>query len=67
MSNKNISKDDFQWIRNPEQKGERLFTFGDGKVYSLFKDYPYNLSKEEKEIFDEINPFWVDFFKDRNQ
>lgn len=36
------------------------------KIYNLFKDYPYNLTSEEKEIFDKENPYWADFFKDRN-
>lgn len=44
--------------------GEHLFSFDLKKVYNLFSDYPHNLSKEEKEIFDEEYPFWVDFFKE---
>ncbi len=63
MSNK-PSAESFSWISNPEQKGERLFTFGD-KIYSLFIDYPQNLSEDERRLFDEINPFWAEFFKDR--
>jgi len=65
MSDKKLTVDDFQWIRNPEQKGERLFSFGGETVYNLFEDYPYKLSPEEKAVFDEANPFWADFFKDR--
>ncbi|WP_428979555.1 DUF7675 family protein [Fenollaria massiliensis] len=30
--------------------------------YNFFRDYPYKLSKEEKEIFDKENPHWVGFF-----
>ncbi len=66
MSDKKLTVSDFQWIRRPEQKGERLFSFDGETVYNLFEDYPYKLSSEEKEIFDEANPFWADFFKDRN-
>ena len=41
------------------------FTFDKKKIYNLFADYPHNLTKEEKEIFDNENPFWANFFKDR--
>ena len=65
MSDNKPTAENFHWIRNPEQKGEMLFAFGDGKPYNLFEDYPHNLSEEEKKIFDELNPFWVEFFSDR--
>ncbi len=65
MSDRKLSKEDFRWLRNPEQKGERQFTFDGNRVFSLFEDYPHELSEEEKAIFDEVNPFWADFFKDR--
>lgn len=54
------------WVDNTEVIGERLFTFDGIKIYNLFADYPHNLSKEEKAIFDKENPYWCDFFKDRN-
>lgn len=50
------------WVDNRIQKGEVLFSFDKKKIFSLFKDYPHNLSKEEKEIFDRENPYWKDFF-----
>jgi hypothetical protein len=31
----------------------------------MFADYPYKLTPEQKKIFDEENPYWVDFFADR--
>jgi len=65
MSDKPLTKENFEWIRNPEQKGERLFTFDGVKIFNLFEDYPYELTEEQKRIFDEVNPFWADFFKDR--
>ena len=55
----------FEWIRNPEQKGEFLFTFDGKQVFNLFRDYPSALTKEQKQLFDEKNPYWADYFKDR--
>lgn len=65
MLNKNESKKSFCWINNPNQKGAFLFTFDGTKIYNLFHDYPHALSLEEKALFDEANPYWVKFFKDR--
>ena len=57
----------FEWLDNPEQIGEHLFTFdGGATIYSLFKDYPYALSEDEKALFDAENPYWAEFFKDRS-
>ena len=65
MSDKQSLDKQFRWIINPEQKGEHLFTFDGEKIYNLFRDYPHELSPDEKACFDRINPFWADFFKDR--
>ena len=62
---KKTTKLKFQWVDNPNQKGSREFTFDGVKIYNLFQDYPHNLTKEEKELFDKENPYWVDFFSDR--
>ena len=62
--NKN-ENDTIWWIENPDTIGEHLFSFDKKKIYNLFKDYPYNLTLEEKEIFDKENPYWANFFKDR--
>ena len=53
------------WQDTPDRVGEFLFSFDKKKTYDLFADYPHNLSKEEKEIFDKENPYWAEFFKDR--
>ena len=45
--------------------GEILFSFDKKKIYNLWIDYPYNFTKEEKELFDKENPYWADFFKNR--
>lgn len=63
---KNNDTNQIWWVDNPEKIGEYLFTFDKKKIYNLFEDYPYNLTKEQKEIFDKENPYWKEFFKDRN-
>jgi len=64
MSN-NKEKNYVTWIENSDSVGEMLFTFDGEKIFNLFRDYPYALTKEEKEIFDLENPYWAEFFKDR--
>lgn len=61
----NKKKNGFRWIDKPEQVGEHLFTFDGERVFNLFRDYPYELTTEQKQEFDSLNPYWVDFFKDR--
>jgi len=58
-------EDDEIWWLDSENKGEWLFSFDKKKIFNLFADYPHNLTPEQKEIFDDENPFWKDFFKDR--
>ena len=54
------------WVDNSGIKvGVHEFSFDKKKIYNLFRDYPYNLTKEEKKIFDKENPYWAVFFKDR--
>lgn len=62
---KNNKNDVIWWVDNYGTDGEHLFTFDKKKIYNLFADYPHNLSKKEKEIFDKENPYWKNFFKDR--
>jgi len=56
-----------KWIETPDVVGEWLFTFDGKTVFNMFSDYPFKLTPEQKKIFDEENPFWADFFKDRTQ
>ena len=65
MSDRNDKAKGFKWIEKPEQVGEMLFTFDGETVFNLFRDYPHNLTKEQKMEFDSLNPYWADFFKDR--
>lgn len=62
---KNDPNDKIWWLFNPEAVGEWIFSFDKEKQFNMFEDYPHNLSKEEKEIFDKETPYWKDFFKDR--
>lgn len=59
--------DTIWWIEKTDSIGEHLFSFDKKKIYNLFKDYPYELSNEEKKIFDKENPYWADFFKDKQK
>ncbi len=60
-------EDQVWWYENADQKGVMEFSFDKKKVYNLFRDYPHELTTEEKEMFDKENPYWVNFFKDRQQ
>lgn len=69
MSNsfyKNHKDDAVWWKRTPGVRGEFLFSFDKEQVFNLFQDYPYKLTAEQKKIFDRENPFWAEFFADRN-
>lgn len=62
---KNNKSDKIWWIDDLDSVGEHLFSFDKKEIYNLFRDYPYNLTKEQIEIFDKENPYWCDFFKNR--
>lgn len=64
---KNNPSDVIWWVDNAEDvKGEWLFSFDKKEVFNMFADYPHKLTAEQKEIFDKENPYWADFFSDRN-
>ena len=70
MLNRKFYKDEptdkVWWVDNQDEvKGEHLFSFDKKQIFNLFQDYPWKLSKEQKEIFDKENPFWADFFASR--
>lgn len=62
---KNNENDIIWWVNNQDSIGENLFSFDKKIIFNLFRDYPYKLTNEQKEIFDKENPYWADFFKDR--
>mgnify|MGYP003340441886 CR=1 FL=1 len=63
---KNNPKDKIWWLDNGDEvKGEWVFTFDKVTYFNMFADYPDKLTPEQKQIFDRENPFWADYFKDR--
>lgn len=65
MSDNESGSSEVKWIENPDKVGEMLFTFDGERIFNLFRDYPHELTDEQKQTFDRENPFWADFFKDR--
>lgn len=63
---KNNPDDKIQWVMNPDIDGVWEFTFDGKTFFNMFRDYPHELTEEQKQIFDEENPYWKEFFKDRN-
>ncbi len=63
---KNNQTDKIWWLDNSDEKvGEWIFSFDKEKTFNMFADYPHKLTAEQKKIFDEENPYWKDFFADR--
>ena len=55
------------WLDTSDKVGEWLFTFDGKTIFNMFRDYPYKLTQEQKEIFDKETPYWAEFFKDRTR
>ena len=53
------------WKETPGVVGEFVFSFDRKTTINLFQDYPWKLTKEQREIFDRENPFWRHFFRYR--
>ena len=51
-------KSDTVWWLKAEGAGHK-FSFDKEKVFDLMRDYPDQLSPEQKEIFDRENPLWA--------
>ena len=68
MSNKYFYKknstDKIYWVENDEI-GVYEFSFDQKTIYNLFADYPHKLTQAQRQIFDEENPYWANFFKGR--
>lgn len=48
------------WIDDLDTVGIILFSFDKKRIFNLFKDYPQELTKEQKAIFDRENPYWAE-------
>lgn len=65
---KENDSDKIWWLDNSDDiSGEFVFSFDKIHGFNLFSDYPYKLNKEQKAIFDEENPYWYNFFIDRQE
>ena len=68
-SNKRFYKgnptDTIWWVDDPDVIGVWEFSFDRQTVFNMFADYPWKLTPEQKAIFDKENPYWANFFKDR--
>lgn len=53
------------WVDDPESVGIWEFSFDGKTVFNMFEDYPWKLTPKQKAQFDEENPYWAEFFKDR--
>ena len=63
---KNEETDKIWWVDTSDKVGVWEFSFDQKTVFNMFQDYPWQLTPEQKEIFDRENPFWADFFSDRS-
>lgn len=52
------------WLVN-EDDGAMVFSFDRKKAFNLWQDYPGSLTADQKEIFDNEDPFWRDYFSGR--
>ena len=59
--------DKILWIDNLETFGEHLFSFDKKHIYNLFQDYPHNMTDVEVEIFNSENPYWTEYFSNRQK
>lgn len=63
---KNDPSDSIWWVDTSGTVGEWLFTFDKKRIFNMFRDYPHELTEQQKEIFDRENPYWANFFNDRS-
>lgn len=64
---KNNDTDQIWWKDTPDQVGVWIFSFDREEKFNMFSDYPHKLTSKQKQIFDEENPNWAEFFKDRTE
>ncbi len=54
------------WVDYPNRVGDLAVSFDKKEMIHLFRDYPWQLTIEQKRQFDKENPYWAEFFEDRN-
>lgn len=47
---KNNPDDKIWWVDDHEKVGEWLFSFDKKHIFNMFRDYPYELTDEQKNI-----------------
>ena len=52
------------WVK--EDNGEHRFSFDKVTIYNLMTDYPGKLTPQQKELFDNENPYWKKYFQKKN-
>lgn len=52
-------EDNVWWVDDPETTGIMEISFDRKKIYNLFRDYPWNMTPEEVELFNKENPEWA--------
>ena len=57
---KNKETDTIWWKDDPTVIGVWIFSFDKTTEFNMFHDYPYKLTKEQKQIFDKENPDHID-------
>lgn len=60
---KNNDGDSIYWTSEIDKLDSFLFSFDKETIYDLYEDYPQNLTKAQREIFDRENPFWADLLQ----
>ena len=58
--------DKIYWVSVYDREGEFLVSFDRKTVFNIFSDYPWRFTPEQKALFDKENPYWANFFQERN-
>lgn len=58
--------DKIYWVSVYDREGEFLVSFDCKTVFNIFSDYPWRFTPEQKALFDKENPYWANFFQERN-
>lgn len=62
---KNNPSDLIWWVDDLDIIGVWAFSFDRKTIFNMYEDYPWKLTPEQKAIFDKENPYWKEYFSDR--